>query len=140
MNAQWRLALSGAVVATVVSLCVAAIGAYYFGLAHSGAFLYGALVGLVTYSSIALTAWLLGGSFSGERMLLGMVIYIGRLIFAALAIGIPMFIGSWPALAMVSGFAMVYLVENLVLLIGAARTVGASGLHSREGTQRRMRA
>ena len=89
MSAHWRLALGGAAATAVMSLGAAAAVGYYFGAVYAGAFLYGAGVGLVSFTSIALTAWLLGGKLSGERVLLGVGVYFGRLVFAVVAVGAP---------------------------------------------------
>ena len=105
MSAHWRLALGGAAATAVMSLGAAAIVGYYFGAVYAGAFLYGAGVGLVSFTSIAITAWLLGGRMSGERVLLGVAVYFGRLVFAVVAVGAPIFLASWPALALIGGFA-----------------------------------
>jgi hypothetical protein len=121
MSAHWRLALGGAAATAVMSLGAAAVVGYYFGAVYAGAFLYGAGVGLVSFTSIAITAWLLGGKLSGERILLGVVVYFGRLVFAAVAVGAPIFLASWPALALIGGFAGVYVVENVLLLFGAVK-------------------
>jgi hypothetical protein len=127
MNAHWRLALGGAAATAVMSLGAAAVVGYYFGAVYAGAFLYGAGVGLVSFTSIAITAWLLGGKLSGERVLLGVAIYFGRLMLVVVAIGAPIFLASWPALALIGGFAGVYVVENVLLLIGAVKVRGTYG-------------
>jgi hypothetical protein len=61
-------------------------------------------------------------------MLLGAMIYLGRLVFAVAAVGVPMYFGWWPVAPLICGFAMVYVVENVVLLVGAAKMKGARGL------------
>src|SRR5215212_2136524 len=127
VSAHWRLALGGAAATAVMSLGAAAVVGYYFGAVYAGAFLYGAGVGLVSFTSIALTAWLLGGKLSGERVLLGVVVYFGRLVFAVVAVGAPIFLASWPALALIGGFAGVYVVENVLLLLGAVKVRGTYG-------------
>jgi hypothetical protein len=127
MSAHWRLALGGAAATAVMSLGAAAVVGYYFGAVDAAAFLYGAGVGLVSFTSIAITAWLLGGKLSGERVLLGVAIYFGRLMLVAVAVGAPIFLASWPPLALIGGFAGVYVIENVLLLIGAAKVRGAYG-------------
>ena len=127
MSAHWRLALGGAAATAVMSLGAAAIVGYYFGAVHAGAFLYGAGVGLLSFTSIAVAAWLLGGKLSGGRVLLGVAVYFGRLIVVIVAVGAPIFLASWPALALIGGFAGVYVVENVLLLIGAAKVRGSYG-------------
>jgi hypothetical protein len=127
MSAHWRLALGGAAATAVMSLGAAAVVGYSFGTVYAGAFLYGAGVGLVSFTSIAITAWLLGGKLSGERVLLGVAVYFGRLVFVAVAVGAPIFLASWPALALIAGFAGVYVVENVLLLFGAVKVRGTYG-------------
>ena len=124
MSAHWRLAVGGAALTGLLSLLVAVVVGVYAGWADAGAFLYGAGVGVVSFTSIAVTASLLGGRFTGEKMLLGVAVYFGRLVFAVMAVGVPLFWASWPALAVVCGFAGVYVVENVLLLVGAWRAPG----------------
>lgn len=122
MSAHWRLAVWGAALTILVSLVAAAVLGYYFGVTHAGAFLYGAAIGVLSFTSIAMTAALLGGRISSDRIVLGLAVYFGRLVFAAGAVGIPLYLGSWPALPMLCGLAGVYVVENLALLFGASKT------------------
>lgn len=124
MSTHWRLAAGGAATTIFISLLGAGAIWMYFGGAYVGAYLYGAGVGVVSFTSIAVTAALLGGHLSGGRILLGLAVYVGRLIFAAVGIGLPIYLGDWPALSLLGGFAGVYIVENVVLLIGAPKTVG----------------
>ena len=124
MSTHWRLAVGGAALTVLLSLVVAVVVGVYAGWADAGAFLYGAGVGVVSFTSIAVTASLLGGRFTGEKMLLGVAVYFGRLVFAVMAVGVPLFWASWPALAVVCGFAGVYVVENVLLLVGAWRASG----------------
>ena len=124
MSTHWRLAVNGAATTILISLFGAGVIWVYFGGAYVGSYLYGAGVGVASFTSIAVTAALLGGRLSGGRILLGLAVYVGRLIFAAVGIGLPIYLGDWPALSLLGGFAGVYVVENVVLLIGAPRTVG----------------
>jgi hypothetical protein len=135
MSAHWRLALGGAAATAVMSLGAAAVVGYYFGAVYAGAFLYGAGIGLVSFTSIAITAWLLGGELSGERVLLGVAVYFGRLVFVVVAVAAPIFLASWPALALIGGFAGVYVVENVLLLIGAVMVRGTYGRGARVGNR-----
>src|SRR3712207_7063188 len=116
MSAHWRLALGGAAATAVMSLGAAAVVGYYFGAVYAGAFLYGAGVGLLSFTSIAITAWLLGGKLSGERVLLGVAVYFGRLVFGVVAVGAPIFLASWPALALIGGVARGLLPGDGLLL------------------------
>jgi hypothetical protein len=121
----------------LASLLAAGIVAYSYGGVYGWAFLYGAGVGTLSFTSIAVTAALLGGRFTGERILLGLAVYVGRLFLAAGAIGVPIYFGTLPALAMVCGFAGVYVVENVVLLLAAPRSVGSAARGSGGGIERR---
>lgn len=116
---------------------VAGIIAYAFGGVYGWAFTYGAVIGVISFTSIALTAALMGGRFTGERILLGLAVYVGRLVFAAVAIGVPIYFGALPALAMVGGFAGVYVVENIALLMAAPRSVDSAARRVGGATERR---
>lgn len=111
----------------LLALPVAIIVGVSVDWANAAAFLYGAGVGVLSFTSIAVAATLLGGRFAREKLLLGVVVYFGRLLFAVVAIGIPVFSGSWPVLPLVGGFAGVYVVENVLLLVGAWRVRGTYG-------------
>lgn len=128
MSAHWRLALLGAGV--MAGLAAPAALAFWFwgGGAHAVAYLYGAAVGMLSFGSIAVTVALILGRTTPLKMLLGAMVYLGRLVFAAAAVGVPIFFGWWPVAPLVVGFAMVYVVENVVLLLGAAKMKGARGL------------
>ena len=121
MSTHWRLALGGAAATAVMSLGAAAVVGYYFGTVYAGAFLYGAGVGLVSFTSIAITAWLLGGKMLGVTFLSGLPRTSDGSIFAGVAVGVPIYLASWPAVSLIGGFAGVYVVENVLLLIGAER-------------------
>src|ERR687890_531383 len=127
VSAHWRLAVGGAAATAVMSLGAAAVVGYYFGAVYAGAFLYGAGVGLVSFTSIALTAWLLGGKLSGERVLLGVAGYFWRVVFAAGGGGGAHFFSAWPALALIGGFAGGYVVENGFVLFGGVKGRGTFG-------------
>ncbi len=54
-------------------------------------------------------------------MAVGAASFAGRCVFAAGALGAPAYLGLWPVLPMLGGFAGVYLAENVVLLPGALK-------------------
>ena len=139
MSTHWRLAAGGATATVLISLLLAGVVWYYFGGVYAGAYVYGAGIGVVCFTSIAVTAALLGGRLSGDRIVLGLLVYVGRLVFAAVGLGLPMYLADWPTLAMIGGFAGVYVVENVVLLVGAPRTVGGTTAvgSAGEGVERR---
>lgn len=124
---RW-LAKRGAALVAVIALPAALIIAYYAGGAHAFSFLYGVGVGLAAFASIAWAVALILGQASPSSMALGAGIYVGRLLFAAVAIVTPILLELWPVLLMVGGFVGVYVVENAVLLEGARRIKQTSGV------------
>lgn len=132
MSLHWRLAAGGAIAALVVSLVASVVVGYVFGDAYAGAFLYGAAVGIVCFTSIAVAVALIGGRLAGERLPLVMGVYAGRVVFAVVGIGTPIALGSWPVLAMLCGIAGVYVIENALILFGARRIRGSVGAPWRE--------
>lgn len=126
MSQHWRLALRSA--AWIVGLGVLAGGAvfYVYGGAHAGAFWHGVGIGILSLFSTALTVSLLT-SGPGLWRMLGAASFFVRYIFVAVALGIPAYLGLWPALAMFGGFAGVYLAENTVLLPGFVKAIGEPG-------------
>ena len=123
MSPHWRLALRYAAwVAAGVAVGAVAIWSVYGG-ANAGSFAYGAVVGIVSSLSMAITVSLITGR-SVVGMMLGAFSFIARYAFAAGALGLPAYLGLWPAVAMCGGFAAVYLVENVALLPLAASSLG----------------
>lgn len=124
MSAHWRLAVRGAVLTLVLALGAGAAFGYYLDFVWAGAFLYGVGVGVVSFASIALTVSLVTVRPTAVRVMFGAASYVGRLVFAAVAIMVPAYIELLPALPMVVGFAGVYAIENVVLLLLAPKSVG----------------
>lgn len=138
MNTHSRLALKGAAVMVALALPVGAMIGYYTDRAHAVAFLYGVGVGVASFASIALTVSLLLVRPSGLRILLGTAVYAGRLLFAAVAVGLPIYLNLWPVLPLLCGFAGVYVAENVLLLAMAPKTTGHAAVSSaRGGVERR---
>ena len=139
MSTHSRLALRGAALASLLSLPVGGAIWYYFGRTETVAFVYGAGVGILGFASIALTVSLLTVRPSGVRIMLGLASYGGRLVFVLIAVGVPVYLGSWPVLPMLCGLVGVYVVENVWLLKMAPKTapVRASGRSVRGGAERR---
>lgn len=136
MSSHWRLAVRGSVLTLALALLACAAFGYYLDLGWAGAFLYGVAVGVVSFASIALTVSLLTVRPTGLKILLGAASYVGRLLFAAGAILVPAYMELLPALPMVAGFAGVYAIENVVLLLLAPRSVGVG----HKGAERRAEA
>lgn len=124
MSTHWRLAAGGAVSAVSVFLPSTAAVGYAFGGVYAAALLYGAVVGVVCFTSIAVTVALLGGRSVGEKLPLVMGVYLGRLVFMFVGIGVPIALESWPVLAMLCGLVGVYVVENVMILVGAWKVQG----------------
>lgn len=80
------------------------------------ALLYGALVGILSFVSTAFTVSLLTGSSTPIGMMIGSGSFLARLGFAAVALGIPAYLNLWPSVIMLTGFASVYLAENVLLV------------------------
>ena len=139
MSTHSRLALRGAALALLLALPVGAAVWYYFGRAETLSFVYGVGVGILGFASIALTVSRLTVRPSGLRILLGVASYGGRLAFALVAVGVPVYLGSWPVLPMLGGLVGVYVVENVSLLKMAPRSmpVRVSGPSVRGGAERR---
>lgn len=139
MSTHSRLALRGAALALALALPAGVAVWYYLGRAETVAFVYGVGVGILGFASIALTVSLLTVRPSGVRILLGVASYGGRMVFALVAVGVPVYLGSWPVLPMLCGLVGVYVVENVSLLKMAPRSmpVGVPGPSVRGGVERR---
>lgn len=72
---------------------------------------------------MALTVSLLTGRSRVVRVI-GAVSFVVRYGFVVLILGIPAYLGLWPVVGMLGGFAGVYLLENVILLPGMMRAVG----------------
>ncbi|QIN78713.1 hypothetical protein GBA65_09460 [Rubrobacter marinus] len=105
---------------------VAALVWYLYGGSHAGALSYGVGVGILSFVSTAVTvSWLLRGTRAW--VLAGAGSFVARYGFVAVALGVPAYLESWPALAMLGGFAGVFLAENVVLVPVALKMAGNLG-------------
>ena len=86
-----------------------------YGASYAGPFLYGVGVGLVSFVSMAATVSMLTRR-SPTWVALGVASFLPRYGFVVAALGIPAYLGLWPVLTMLGGFAAVYLAENILLL------------------------
>ena len=140
MSDHWRLAIRGAAFMVALAVPVAAVILYFYGMAHAGAFLYGVGTGIVSFASTALTVSLMPVSSAVHGVVMWAGSFVARYGFAAAALGVPAFLGLWPAVAMLGGFAGVYLAENAVLLPGVMKATsgaGRGGHRVDEGVERR---
>ena len=124
----------------VVALPAVAVVYYYFGAVDAAAFVYGVGVGVVVFTAIALTVSLITGPTTSGRMLLGILVYVGRLGFAALAIGVPVVVAGWPIAAIFCGFVVVYVVENLAVLVVLGTTKSSASSWRSGDVKRRIEA
>jgi hypothetical protein len=70
--------------------------------------------------------------------------FLMKLAFAAVVLGIPAYLGLWPVVPMLAGFAGVYVAESVAAAVRMSRTTsktsakaGAKG-SAREGAGRRV--
>ena len=126
MSDHWRLAFRCAGWIFALMIPIAALLLYLYGVAHAEAFAYGVGLGLLSLLSTAVTVSLLWGRSMTLGMIVGALSFVGRCGFAAGALGVPAYLGLWPVVPMLGGFAGVYLVENIVLMPGALKISHAS--------------
>src|ERR671920_2582412 len=121
---------------------VAVLLLYFYGMGHAEAFAYGVGIGLISLLSTAVTVSLLWGPNMTLGMMVGAFSFVARCGLAAGALGIPAYLGLWPALPMLGGFAGGYLVENIVLMPKALKISHASIRReaARKNVERRMEA
>ena len=137
MNSLRRLTTYGTLAILVVTLPAVAVVYYYFGAVNAAAFVYGVAVGVVVFTAIALAVSLITGPTTSGRMLFGILVYVGRLGFAALAVGLPVALVGWPILPIFCGFVVVYVVENVAMLVVLGTTKSsASSWRSGEAKRR----
>jgi hypothetical protein len=126
MSDHWRLAFRCAGWIAALMIPIAALLLYFYGGLYAEAFAYGVGIGLLSLLSTAITVSLLWGRSMTLGMIVGALSFVGRCGFAAGALGVPAYLGLWPVLPMLGGFAGVYLAENIVLMPGALKISHAS--------------
>jgi hypothetical protein len=123
MSDHWRLAVRGAALMVILAVPVAAMIFYFYGAVHAGAFVYGVGTGILSFVSTALTVSLMPVSTTVQGVVMWAGSFLVRYGFVAVALGVPAYLGLWPVVAMLGGFAGVYLAENAVLLPGVMRVM-----------------
>ncbi len=124
MSPHWRLALRSATWMVLLAALIGVAIIYFYGAAHAGGFVYGVGVGILSFVSTALTVSLLtGGRSMAVGMMIGAASFAARCGFAAATLGVPAYLGLWPVVPMLVGFAGVYLAENVVLWAGVPKTM-----------------
>lgn len=137
MSAPWRLAFRCGLWTMVLAAPVAALIWYLFSGVHAGAFSYGVGIGLVSFISTALTVTLLTGG-GAAWVVAGVGSFVARYGFVVAALGVPAYLGLWPVVAMLGGFAAVHLAENVVLVPVALKMAGDLGVSSEAGSPVRV--
>ncbi len=140
MSTHWRLAVRHAAWVSAGAALAGAVVWFLYGEAYAGAFLYGVGVGIVSFVSTALTVSLLMGRSTAFGVMIGAASFLARYGFAAVALGVPAYLGLWPVVLMLVGFAGVYLAENVVLLPGVLMGKRNGERSVREGVERRVEA
>lgn len=123
MTGHWRIALRCSVWMVLIAIPLVVAVYYGYGEAHALAFCYGVAVGILSFVSTAVTVSLLTGGSRVAGVLLGAGSFGLRYGFAALALGVPAYLGLWPVVAMLVGFAGVYFAETIMLVPWAVRTM-----------------
>ena len=76
----------------------------------------------MSFVSTALTISLFSGRSMAAGVMIGAGSFVVRLAFAAAVLGIPAYLGLWPVVPMLVGFAGVYVAENVAATVRVART------------------
>ena len=145
MSAHWRLALRYSTLVSVGAVVIGAVVWFLYDGAYAAAFLYGVVVGIVSFISTALTVSMLTRR-SSAWVVAGVASFVARYGFVAGALAAPAYLNLWPVIAMLGGFVAVYLAENVVLLPGmlgimsGAGAKGGAGRAVRERVERRVGA
>ena len=132
MSAHWRLALRYAAWVSVVAAVLAAGIWFLSGPSYAWAFGYGVGIGLICFVSTALTVSLITGRSTATGVTVGAASFLARMGFAAGALGVPAYLGLWPVVIMLAGFAGVYVAENVALVLGTPKFEGFVSVVGRE--------
>ena len=127
MSDHWRVALRYA--AWILAAAVLISGALFllYGESHAWSFFYGAGAAILSFVSTALTISLFAGRSMAAGVLIGAGSFVVRLAFAAAVLGIPAYLGLWPVVPMLVGFAGVYVAENVAAAFRVARSRNVPG-------------
>ena len=139
MSPHWRVAFRSAAWVSAAALVAGTAIWYLSGTSQAGAFLYGVAMGLLSFVSMAATVSMLTDRSTPAMMMAVAGSFGARCVFAAVALGIPAYLGLWPIFPMLGGFGMVYLAENVVLLLMMPRNVSRPGAKSESTESERER-
>jgi hypothetical protein len=144
MSDHWRLALRYAVWILAAAVVISALLLVFHDTGHAWSFFYGAGMAVVSFVSTAVTISLFAGRSVAAGLVIGAGSFVVRLAFAAAVLGIPAYLGLWPVVPMLAGFAGVYVAENVAAAVKVARTRSQPSAEreltgsAREGTGRRV--
>ena len=122
MSDHWRLALRYAGWILVAAAVISGALLLIYGAGHAWSFFYGAGTAVLSFLSTALTISLFAGRSVAAGVMIGAGSFVVRLIFAAAVLGIPAYLGLWPVVPMLAGFAGVYVAENVAAAVRVAKT------------------
>jgi hypothetical protein len=122
MSDHWRVALRYAAWILAAAILISAALLLVYGAGHAWSFFYGAGTAVLSFLSTALTISLFAGRSVVAGVMIGAGSFVVRLIFAAAVLGIPAYLGLWPVMPMLAGFAGVYVAENVAAAVRVART------------------
>jgi hypothetical protein len=141
VSEHWRLALRYSAWLLGVAVLISAVLYVVYGGGHAWSFFYGAGGAVLSFVSTALTISLFAGRSMAAGVMIGAGSFVVRLVFAAAVLGIPAYLGLWPVVPMLVGFAGVYVAENVAAAVRMSRTrnqsSAKSGATAREGARRR---
>jgi F0F1-type ATP synthase assembly protein I len=122
MSDHWRLALRYSAWLLGAAVLISAALLFVYGGGHAWSFFYGAGAAILSFVSTALTISLFAGRSMAAGVMIGAGSFVVRLAFAAAVLGIPAYLGLWPVVPMLVGFAGVYVAENVAATVRVART------------------
>jgi hypothetical protein len=122
MSDHWRLALRYAAWILAAAVGISVLLLVFYDTSHAWSFFYGAGMAVVSFISTAVTISLFAGRSVAAGLVIGAGSFVARLVFAAAVLGIPAYLGLWPVVPMLAGFAGVYVVENVAATVRVART------------------
>jgi F0F1-type ATP synthase assembly protein I len=134
MSDHWRVALRYAAWILVGAVLISSVLLIVFGAGHAWSFFYGAGAAVLSFVSTALTISLFAGRSMAAGVMIGAGSFVARLAFAAAVLGIPAYLGMWPVVPMLAGFAGVYVAENVAAMLRVARSKN----EPRGGAERRV--
>jgi hypothetical protein len=122
MSDHWRVALRYSAWILVAAVVISAALLLVNGAGHAWSFFYGAGTAILSFLSTALTISLFARRSMAAGVIIGAGSFVARLVFAAAVLGIPAYLGLWPVVPMLAGFAGVYVAENVAAAVRVAKT------------------